>query len=54
MRPNQAAPTTGAIFKNTYDPGETTVDTGKADFDLTKTRRVRIGTVISSPSRSLL
>lgn len=33
---NQAAPTTGAIFKNTYDPGETTVDTGKADFDLTK------------------
>lgn len=33
---NQAAPTTGAIFKNTYDPGETTVDTGNADFDLTK------------------
>ena len=33
---NQAAPTTGAIFKNTYDPGETTVDTGEADFDLTK------------------
>lgn len=33
---NQAAPTIGAIFKNTYDPGETTVDTGEADFDLTK------------------
>lgn len=33
---NQTAPTTGAIFKNTYDPGETTVDTGNADFDLTK------------------
>ena len=33
---NQTAPTTGAIFKNTYDPGETTVDTGEADFDLTK------------------
>lgn len=32
----ETAPTTGAIFKNTYDPGETTVDTGKADFDLTK------------------
>lgn len=30
------APTTGAIFINTYDPGETTVDTGNADFDLTK------------------
>lgn len=33
---NQTAPTTGAIFKNTYDPGETTVDTGNANFDLTK------------------
>ena len=33
---NQAAPTTGAVFTNTYDPGETTVDTGNADFDLTK------------------
>lgn len=30
------APTTGAIFINTYDPGETTVDTGNADFVLTK------------------
>ena len=33
---DDTAPTTGAIFINTYDPGETTVDTGEADFDLTK------------------
>lgn len=33
---NQTAPTTGAVFTNVYDPGETTVDTGNADFDLTK------------------
>ncbi len=33
---NQTAPTAGAIFTNVYDPGETTVDTGNADFDLTK------------------
>ncbi len=30
------APTTGAIFTNTYDPGTTTVDTGSATAKLTK------------------
>lgn len=30
------APTTGAVFTNTYDPGTTTVDTGSATAKLTK------------------
>lgn len=33
---NDAAPTTGAIFTNTYDAGSTDVDTGTADAQLTK------------------
>ena len=30
------APTTGAVFTNTYDPGTTTIDTGSATAKLTK------------------